>query len=270
MAITSRDQLIAALANSNHVLFDKASISNAVAGRFYSLWRAAGQPGAGAIPTQQEVCTRLTLGALTTHPRPEPLLNYLAWVDVAGSLATHTLEIHDRICHMGGLVGNEMAPQTASLPLTLNGVDPGRIGPEDFSQLQWWLEWYINTGSTAANATVTVVADDDTVHNVVVPLVANSRASGLYQILPPEGTPGIKAVNSVQLSASTGAAGNFGVTCTRYRAGFFTVVANRAEMYDWAHLGLPEVHEDACLFLIQLCTANTTGISKGVARFVAG
>ena len=34
MAITSRDQLIAALANSRHSLFDKASISNAVVGRF--------------------------------------------------------------------------------------------------------------------------------------------------------------------------------------------------------------------------------------------
>jgi hypothetical protein len=270
MAITSRDQLIAALGNSRHVLFDKASISNAVAGRFYSLWRATGQPGPGAIPAAQAVCDRMVIGALNHQPWASPLQNYLAWVDVAGSLATHTLEIHDRLCHMGGLVGNVATPQTTNLPLTLAGVPAERIGLADFSQLQWWLEWYADTGGTAVNATVVVVADDDSQHNVVIPLVATSRAGGLYQVLPPPGRSGIKAVNSVQLSATSGTAGNFGVTCTRYRAGFYTVLANKAEMYDWAMLGLPEVQADACLTLLQLCTATTTGISKGVARFVAG
>jgi hypothetical protein len=270
MAITSRDQLIAALANSRHVLFDKASISNAVAGRFYSLWRATGQPGQGAIPAAQAICDRTLLGALNHLPWPVPLQNYLAWVDVATSLATATLEIHDRLCHQGGLAGNLATLQTTNLPLTLAGVSAERIGAEDFSQLQWWLEWYADTGSTAVTATVTVVCDDDSTQTVAVPLVATSRASGLYQVLPPPGKNGIKAVNSVQLSATSGTAGSFGVTCTRYRAGFFTVVANKAEMYDWAALGLPEIAPDACLSLIQLCSATTTGTSKGVARFVAG
>jgi hypothetical protein len=35
MAITSRDQLIAALTLSRNALIDKASLTNAVAGRFY-------------------------------------------------------------------------------------------------------------------------------------------------------------------------------------------------------------------------------------------
>ncbi|MGB5135412.1 MAG: hypothetical protein WBN89_09600 [Prochlorococcaceae cyanobacterium] len=270
MAITTRDQLIAALANSRHVLFDKASLSNAVAGRFYSLWRATGQPGQGAIPAAPAVCSHGLLGALNHLPEGSSLPHYLAWVDVATSLATATLEIHDRLCHQGGLVGNAATLQTTNLPLSLAGVAAERIGPEDFSQLQWWLEWYADTGSTAVTATVTVVCDDDSTQTVAVPLVATSRASGLYQILPPQGKKGIKAVNSVQLSASSGTAGNFGVTCTRYRAGFFTVVANKAEMYDWAALGLPQITSDACLALIQLCSTTTTGSSKGVARFVAG
>ncbi|MGB5240679.1 MAG: hypothetical protein WBN80_08530, partial [Prochlorococcaceae cyanobacterium] len=85
MAITSRDQLIAALANSRHLLFDKASLANAVAGRFYSLWRATGQPGQGAIPTAAAVCTKALLGALPFENQTAPIANYMAWVDVATS-----------------------------------------------------------------------------------------------------------------------------------------------------------------------------------------
>ena len=271
MAITSRDQLIAALANSRHALFDKASISNAVAGRFYSLWRANGQPGQGAIPAAAALCNKDLLGALPLVNQTAPMSNYLAWVDVASSLATSTLEIHDRLCHQAGLVGNVATLQTTNLPLTLADVSQERIGLADHSQLQWWLEWYADTGSTGVTATVAVTYDDDMSGNVAVPLAATSRASGLYQILPfAAGKTGIKAVNSVTLSATTGTAGNFGVTCTRYRAGLFTVVANKAEVFDWAALALPEIANDSCLALLQLCTTTTTGTSKGVVRFAAG
>ncbi len=271
MAITSRDQLIAALANSRHALFDKASISNAVAGRFYSLWRANGQPGQGAIPAAAALCNKDLLGALPLVNQTAPVSNYLAWVDVATGNATSTLEIHDRLCHQAGLVGNLATLQTTNLPLNLVGIEPERIGQADHSQLQWWLEWYADTGSTGVTATVAVTYDDDTSGNVAVPLAATSRASGLYQILPfAAGKTGIKAVNTVTLSATTGTAGNFGVTCTRYRAGLFTVVANKAEVFDWAALALPEIANDSCLALLQLCTTTTTGISKGVIRFAAG
>jgi hypothetical protein len=271
MAITTRDQLIAALSQSRHSLFDKASIANAVAGRFYSLWRATGFPAAGNAPVAQQICNAATLGALPYSPFNAPATNYMAWVDVATSLATATLEIHDRLCHQGGLSGVVATAQTTNLPLNLTGIPAERIGLTDFSQLQWWLEWYTDTGSTGVNVTVNCTFDDDTTGSaLVIALSATSRASGLYQILPAAGKKGIKAVNSVTLSVTTGTAGNFGVTCTRYRAGLFTVVANKAEIFDWAALALPDLHIDACLQLIQLCTTTTTGNAKGVCRMVGG
>lgn len=272
MTITSRDQLIEALANSRHALFDKASIANGVAGRFYSLWRATGQPGAGAVPTTQAACNSALLGALPLFNETLPVVNHLAWVDVATGNATTSLEIHDRLCHQGGLSGTVASPtvQTTNLPLTLAGVSAERIGLVDHSQLQWWLEWYTDTGASGVNATVAVTYSDNSTGNVVVALAATSRASGMYQILPAAGKSGIKSVDSVTLSVTTGTAGNFGVTCSRYRAGFFTVLANKAEMYDWASLGLPQIANDACLFLVQLCFTTTTGICKGVVRFAAG
>ncbi|TVS07759.1 MAG: hypothetical protein EA413_00385 [Cyanobium sp. PLM2.Bin73] len=270
MAITSRDQLIAALANSQHVYFNKSVLTNAVAGRFYSLWRAGGEPAQAVIPGSQEVCTGELLGSMQLQPPPEPFLNYVAAVNFSGSLALNSVELHDRICHMAGLVGNVADLQATNLPLTLAGVAADRIGPEDFSQLQWWLEWYVSTGSTAAVATVTVVADDDSVHEVDVELASNSRLAGLYPIFPPAGKKGIKAVNILQLDRSTGTAGDFGVTCTRYRCAFSTDLANRSQVYDWAQLGLPDIHPDACLALIQMCTTSNTGNPRGVVRFAVG
>ena len=57
MTINTLDGIFNALANnSSRVVLDKASIANAAAGQFHSLWRATGQPGQGAIPTTAAVC----------------------------------------------------------------------------------------------------------------------------------------------------------------------------------------------------------------------
>lgn len=58
MTITTRDQLIDALGNnSSRFIIDKASIANAVAGGYFSLWRANGQPGQGLFLLRQQAVT---------------------------------------------------------------------------------------------------------------------------------------------------------------------------------------------------------------------
>jgi hypothetical protein len=95
MAITSRDQLIAALTLSRNALIDKASITNAVLGGFYSLWRASGVPGQGAIPTTAAVCTRATTGALPLTNQTPPVATYLAWLDLVTANSATNLSVHD-------------------------------------------------------------------------------------------------------------------------------------------------------------------------------
>ena len=271
MTIATRDQLIDALAHGMQGFFDKASIAGAVAGRFYSLWRASGVPTNAAIPTAPVACNKNLLGALAFSNAPSALSTHLASVDLTTSNPASTVEIHDRLCHQGGLSGAVTTAQTTNLPLPLTGVSADRIGPDDYSQLQWWLEWYTSTGTTAVNATVTVTYNDNSTGDIVVTLSASSSASGLYQILPyAAGKTGIKAVNSLTLSATTGTAGNFGVTCSRYRSGVNTQVANKVESFDWASLGLPRISDDSCLFLLQLCSTTSTGTTRAVLRFAVG
>lgn len=273
MTISTRDQLIDAMGNnSSRIVIDKASLSNAAAGQFHSLWRATGQPGQGAIPTAVARCTHVLTGALSFAQQTAPAASYLALLEGLCSNSSSTLEIHDRLMHLGGLAGNVATSQSASVDLHANLASDNledRIGAANYSDVQWWLEWYSDTGSTVVNVTVNVTYNDGSTGNLMgASLAATRRASFMLPLngLIPAADSGkfIRAVNSVQLSATTGTAGNFGVTATRYRAALYKPVANARFTADWAGLGLPSIPNSACLMLIQI--AGTTSTSTGTVR----
>ena len=269
MAISTRDQLIAALASNNtRLLIDKASIANAVAGFLFSLWRATGVPGQGAIPTTAAICTSALTGALSFPNQTSPATSYLGLLSLASSNVTSSFEVHDRLAHMGGLSGIVTTAQGA---LTLTGLSADRRGATDYSNVQWWLEWYADTGATASNATVAVTYDDDSTGNLAVIAVGGTvRAGRMIPLIPAVAGRKIKSVNSVTLSATTGTAGNFGITATRLLTIVTTPVSNKMEVFDWAALGLPNVPNDACMQLVALCTTTSTGAVRGFGRLLHG
>ena len=276
MTITTRDQLIDALGNnSTRWVVDKASISNAAAGQYHSLWRAAGQPGQGAIPAAAAVCNQGTLGGLRVTPQSAPVKSYLAYLEAACSNAASTLEIHDRLAAMGGLSGTVTTAQTVGIDLSaLLGTDnlAERIGDADYSDVQWWLEWYTDTGSTAVTATAAVTYSDGSTGSLTgVSLAATRRASFMQPLnsLLPAAKAGvfIRAVNSVTLSATTGTAGSFGVTATRPRGILMMPMANaKYESYP----PMNHIPESACPMLLMLCSATTTGALRGGGKVAHG
>jgi hypothetical protein len=269
MTITTRDQLINALGNnSSRIVIEKASISNTTVGGTWSMFRATGVPGQGAIPTTAAVCTSALTGAMGFANQTAPATSYLAWLKLATSNASMGVEVHDRLAHMGGLSGTVTTAQGA---LTLAGVAADRIGDTNYSDVSWWLEWYTDTGATAVNATVNVTYNDDTTGNLAaIALGATARAGRMYPLISAVAGKFIKAVNSVTLSATTGTAGNFGITATRQRTGIETFVANKAETMDWALLGLPKIENDACLTLVAVCSTTTTGTLRGQGKIAHG
>ncbi len=279
MTISTRDQLIDAMGNnSSRIIFDKASIANAAVGQFHSLWRATGQPGQGAIPTAAARCTNALTGALQFTQQTAPATSYLALLEGLCANAGTTFEIHDRLMHMGGLNGTLTTAQTVDLDLNANlGSDnlANRYGDSNFSDVNWWLEWYADTGATVANATVNVTYNDGTTASLTaISLAATRRASFMQPLngLIPAADSGryIRDVNSVTLSASTTAAGNFGVTATRYRGAGYWPVANARFTQNWADLGLPEIPNSSCLFAIQLANATSTGIVRATGKIPHG
>ena len=276
--ITNRDQLIDALANnSTRIVIDKASIANAAAGQYHSLWRATGQPGQGAIPTAAANCNQSTVGGMKFSQQTAPAKSYLAYLEAASSTSAQTVEVHDRLMHMGGLNGTLTTAQTVGL--NFDGVTADnmaeRIGDADYSDVQWWLEWYTDTGGTAVTATVAVTYSDGTTGNLTgVSLAATRRASFMQSLngLIPAAAAGkfIRAVNTVTLSASTGTAGNFGVTATRLRGSLFMPIANAKFGADWASLPINTIPNSACPFIAVLASTTTTGTLRGGGKIAHG
>lgn len=279
MTISTRDQLVNSLANnSSRLIIDKASIANTVAGQFHSLWRATGQPGQGAIPGAAAVCTNALTGAMNFAQQTSPATSYGAWANAVCSNNAVTIEIHDRLMHMGGLVGSVATAQTANLDVSANLATDNldvRKGDANYSDIQWWLEWYTDTGSTAVTATVNVTYNDGSSGNLTgIALAATRRASLMIPLNGsiPAADSGkyIRDVNTVTLSATTGTAGSFGVTATRPRMTLPLPLANKMEVFDWAQLGLPGIFNSSCLFPLQLASTTTTGTVRGGGKIAHG
>lgn len=269
MTIETRDQLINALGNNaSRIVIDKASVANMVAGYFASLWRATGIPAQAAIPTAAAICNNALTGAIGFANQVAPATSYIAWMTMSSSNQNASAEIHDRLAHMGGLSGTVTTPQGA---LTLTGLSADRLGDSNYSDVQWWLEWYADTGATSAVATVNVTYGDNTTGNLAgITLGATARNGRMFPLISAAAGKFIKAVNSVTLSVTTGTAGNFGITATRQRTAMSASVSNKIEQFDWAALGLPEISNDACLMMIVPCVTTSTGTLRGQGKIAHG
>lgn len=279
MAITTRDQLINSLGNnSSRFILDKTSIVSQAAGTFVSLWRANGQPGQGAIPATAEVCNNTLIGAMNFTQQTLPATSYGCYMEAATGNSAMTVELHDRLMHMGGLVGNVATAQTVNIDLEANLASNNlaeRVGDANYSDVQWWLEWYTATGSTAATATVAVTYNDGTTGNLAGVFLAATRPASFKQPLNsyiPAGSSGksIRAVNTVTLSVTTGTAGSFGVTVTRPRMTIGCPIANFKFVSDWAQLGLPEIYNSSCLYPIVLTSSTSSGTVRGGGKIAHG
>ena len=271
MTITTRDQLINAMANNaDRQVIDKASLANAAAGQFFSLWTAAGSPSAGTAPTTAAVCTQALTGSFNLVNQTAPATSYLGWMALQTGNSVTNLEIHDRIAHMGGLSGTVTTAQGAVNLVTL-APSAARLGDANYDEVMWWLEIYTALGGTGVNATVNVTYDDASTGNLAaIALGATPRAGRLYPLISASAGKSIRAVNSVTLSATTGTAGNFGITCTRQRVSVSNPLLNKTEIFDWAGLGLPEISNDSCLMMIMLCGTTSTGTVRGQSKILHG
>lgn len=272
MTITTLDGLIDALGNSGtQLVINKASISSQVAGGFTSLWRATGTPAQGATPAAAAICTNALTGCFAFTNPTAPARSYLARLFALSANSGTDIQIHDRLAHMGGLSGTVTTAQTVNVDVsgTASNID-NRRGASDYSDVQWWLEWYTATGSTAVTATVTYTnAAVTTGRTTTVPLTASVGASRMLPIIG-NGGEFIQSVQSVQLSATTGTAGSFGVTATRSQAGVSLGLANSGVVADWAYLGLPRIHDTACLFIIMVPGTTSSGALYGSGKLVQG
>lgn len=279
MAITTLDGLVNAMGNNaSRIVLDKASIASQAAGTYVSLWRATGQPGQGAIPAAAAVCNNALTGAMNFTQQTAPATTYGAYLNAVSSNAAMTLEIHDRLMHMGGLNGTLATAQTVGVDISANLASNNmaeRIGDANYSDIQWWLEWYTATGATAVTATIAATFNDGTSANLTALSLAATRPASLMiplngLIAAAQSGKFIRDIDTVTLSATTGTAGSFGVTATRPRMTLPLNIANKTEAMDWQQLGLPEIYNSSCLFPLMLTSTTSSGTLRGGGKLIHG
>lgn len=175
----------------------------------YSLWRHAGFPASGVAPggTARNP-TNATLGAL---PMTDPGGGRQKWLTgmqltvTFGSSAVFCLA--DRLADFSGLNGTTLTSQnTTSLAVSryTDGLDN-----------EIWVEIYTQIGATGKTITATYTDDGNISRTTDAVVIGGTgfREVGRFIRLPLDPASfGVKSVQSVLLSGSTGTAGDFGVT----------------------------------------------------------
>lgn len=265
MAITTMNGLVAALTASQIAPFYKTSATTKGAGYYHSLWRIAGAPAAANLPTSGSgsAVTSATDGAM-------PLVNaggsnqlYVGRFSLSSG-TVGTFMLYDRLVQTSGLVGNTTGSQTVnSTALTRYTTGTG---------VQIWLEWYTTTGTNTPTATVSYTNQAGVSGRTATsPAWVASMAVG--QMLPvplASGDTGVRSVQSVTLSASTSAAGDFGIVLLKPLFDVPIVTANAGDYMDAFACGLPAVENNACLALMMLASATAMNPIAGQLNIVEG
>ncbi len=259
-AITSMDQLVSALRNPRP--FYKSSVTSAVAGQLQSLWRANGEPTAGAIPASGSgaACSSSTSGALLIDALASGESLFLARLSVLMSTSGSVL-LYDR------LVANKPARGNLNTSQTVNSVALPRF--TDGIGVEIWLEVYTAVGATAATVTVSYTNQDGTPGRTSIATIsiASAGAGRMFKCQLQAGDTGVLSVQSATLSASTGTAGNFGITLLYRLSEAPVLLANLGIVLDQFALGLPTLAQfgdsQPCLAMAVLCTTTSTGNVMG-------
>jgi hypothetical protein len=246
-------------------LWEKGARTVAV-GNPESLW-LIGSPFAGSAPSTAAVCDRSTAGALLRNPDLVSITNplFIAELEVKQALSGTRVAIMlmDRLSHQGGLSGTTTGEQTTNLPtaaLTRYTDGVGVIAA---------LQWYSATGSTGVTVTARYTNEGGTGSRTTLAasLAATRPIDTVVFLSTQDGDRGVRSVEGVTLSASTGTAGNFGVTLYKPLAVFQSVPA---AMHGYRNVlnFLPAMHSNACIDLVVIASGTSTGAIVGSVNVI--
>lgn len=230
-----------------------AAAAATIAGRYTSLWLYEGVPSHGAAPGAVAIPTNATQGGLKQTDPGGSAEKFLLGA-VATAQAAGTLILYDRLLHISGLSGTSTSPQTVGGTLTRYTSGAGNM---------IWVEVYTQIGASSTTITASYTDQSGNSGNTT-PAVAigNTGLREAQRIIPltlAAGDTGVQAVASVTLAATTGTAGDFGVTVAHPLLIIPISTAGGGSLRDCisALPGPIEIETDACLAWAWLANGTT-------------
>ena len=273
MAISTMDGLVAALASTNQNIPLWLVSATTVAGGYLNLNRAnVNGFGQAAIPTVAGSGGHVPVDGVTGYPTITAggggTSLYIARLEAWNSAATGTLAIYDRIYAASGFSGTVTTPQTITGPPAL----PSARAPNSGESLEIWLESYTAIGASASTVTVSYTNSAGTAGRTTVAdtITASFPANRMHRLRYQDGDTGVQSIQSVTLSATTGTAGNFGITLLSRKCALPMATIALGQVADFATLGLPVIEADAALQFVFQSTSTATGNIMGSLNVVSG
>lgn len=228
-----------------------------IIGRGCSLWLYDGMPTGGDTPTSAVIPDRTTKGAINFTAPGGGRDKHLIGASIT-PLTSGVYLLYDRLFHIGLLSGTSTADQTiqGSTPspaLTRNTGGAGNIA---------FYEIYTIIGTTSTTLTMTYTNQAGTTgrtSTINIGATGFREVSRMQRIPMASGDTGIRAIEKIALTATTGTAGAFGITIAQPLA---WIPVGAAGLMGWRDYttglpGIPVINPDACLAVMFIPTAAT-------------
>jgi hypothetical protein len=229
--------------------------TSTVAGRGCSLWTYDGMPAKGDVPTSGAIPDRSLQGAIPFTAPGGSRDKHLIGASVTSNAAGVFL-LYDRLFHIGGLSGTSTAAQQiqddpASPALTRNTGGAGNIAFYEIYTI-------IGTSSTTLTMTYTNQAGTGSTSTINIGATNFREVSRMQRIPLAAGDSGIQAIEQIQLTATTGTLGDFGITIAQPLAWIPVGAAGTMGWRDYTTglPGIPVIDPDACLSLMFIPTST--------------
>jgi hypothetical protein len=176
-----------------------------------------------------------------------------------------TFIAYDRLWACSGLGTVVTTAQVVNTPGALPIARDPNLGVDVLP----FIEVYTAPGATAATWTITGVdANGNAGRTWVYAHPANAESVGQMMLVLPGGaspatTAGIRQVTQFQCSATSGTAGDVGVTLVRMGPTASSAIASQGPTLDALMTGLPTVYNDSCIAFMALCSTTNTGLLLG-------
>lgn len=258
MAFASYDAYKSAVANNSKIVGKTVNSISLLVGRIGNLL-VLGAPS-GAAPTTAVVPTNATAGSFGQENGSGTLCVASAHAQFSAATSSggsYAIIVADILSHQGGLSGTVTTAQTTNLPTAALTRYTDGVG------VMMALTIYTQVGTTATTVTASYTNQDGTSGRVSPSVFigsTNYRNAGQMILLPLQvGDTGVRSVESVTVLATTGTAGNFGVTLFKPLA-MICADGNTSMSKDMISGGLlgglPEIVDDACLVPFVIGTAS--------------
>lgn len=269
MAIPDLDAYKLSLVDARQLAPLNIGSTTVVAGRLYDLWRTA--VPVGAIPTTPAAPDRALLGALgQQNPGISESLGIIA--ARFSALNPGQYIIADRLSHTAGVAGSGGLSATVTTPQGAPNLPTAALTRYTSGVGVWAaITIYTQIGTTATTVSVSYTnqnGDPGRISPLVLFGATGFRETNRLIVLPfQDGDTGVRSVETVTVTATTGTAGLFGITL--FRPLYVICVPDTSGVLPAAGLitgstfgGVAEIEDDACIFPIAI-TAGTNAFGSG-------